>query len=110
MIIGENSQTKSTFLQIHSTNISNRITKDNDNDTLEEGEETEVDDDNAYDMDGGVLEADDVNYDSDNEDWNDYNHDTDPIDANIMNNDESEGRIKSIRQTIVPARLKECMF
>ena len=84
--------------------------KDNDNDTLEEGEEKEVDDDNTYDMDGGVLEADDVNYDSDNEDWNDYNHDTDPIDANIMNNDESEGRIKSIRQTIVPARLKEYMF
>jgi hypothetical protein len=39
--------------------------KDNDNDTLEEGEEKEVDDDNVYDMDGGVLEADGVNYDGD---------------------------------------------
>ena len=86
--------------------------KDNDNDTLEEGEEKEVDDDNTYDMDGGVLEADDVNYDSDNEDWNDYNHDTDTdtIDANVMNNYESEGRIKSIRRKILPARLKECFF
>jgi hypothetical protein len=110
LIIGENSQTKSTFLQIHSTNISNRITKDNDNDTLEEGEEKEDDDDNVIDMDGGVLEADGVNYDSDNEDWNDYNHGTDHIDANVLNNDESEGRIKSIRRKVVPARLKECMF
>ena len=84
--------------------------KDNDNDTLEEGEEKEVDDDNVYDMDGGVLEADGVNYDSDNEDWNDYNHDTDTIDANVMNNYESEGRIKSIRRKILPARLKECFI
>ena len=77
---------------------------------FKEGEEKEVDDDNAYDMNGGVLEADGVNYDSDNKDWNDYNHDTDPIDANVMNNDEPEGRIRSIRRKVLPARLKECMF
>ena len=86
--------------------VSNSI----DNDTLEDGSEKEVEDDSAYDMDGGVLEADDVNYDFDEEDWNECNHDTDLIDANVMNNDEPEGRIRSIRRKVVPARLKECMF
>jgi len=86
--------------------VSNSI----DNDTLEDGSEKEVEDDSAYDMDGGVLEADDVNYDFDEEDWNECNHDTDLIDANVMYNDEPEGRIRSIRRKVVPARLKECMF
>jgi len=86
--------------------VSNSI----DNDTLEDGEEKEVYDDSAYNMDGGVPEADDVDYDSDDKDWNEYNHDTDLIDANVMNNDESGGRIRSIRRKVLPARLKECMF
>ena len=88
--------------------VSNSI----DNDTLEDGSEKEVYDDSAYDLDGGVPEADDddVNYDFDEEDWNEYNHDTDLIDANVTNNDEPEGRTRSIRQKVVPARLKECMF
>ena len=86
--------------------VSNSI----DNDTIEDGSEKEVDDDSAYDVDGGVLEADDVNYEIDKEDWNEYNHDTDLIDANVMNNDEPEGRIRSIRRKVMPARLKECMF
>ena len=81
-----------------------------DNDTIEGGSEKEVDDDSAYDVDGGVLETDDVNYDFDEEDRNDCNHDTDLIDANVMNNDEPEGRTRSIRWKVVPARLKECMF
>ena len=103
--------------------VSNSI----DNDTIEDGSEKEADDDSAYDVDGGVLEADDVNYSAydvdggvleaddvnyeiDKEDWNEYNHDTDLIDANVMNNDEPEGRIRSIRRKVMPARLKECMF
>ena len=81
-----------------------------DNDTIEDGSEKEVDDDSAYDMDGGVLEVDDVNYDFDEEDRNECNHDTDLIDANVMNNDEPEGRTRSIRRKVVPSRLKECMF
>jgi hypothetical protein len=56
------------------------------------------------------LEVDDVNYDFDEEDRNECNHDTDLIDANVMNNDEPEGRTRSIRRKVVPARLKECMF
>ena len=86
--------------------VSNAI----DNDTLEDREEMEVDEDSAYDMDGGVLEADDADYDFSDQDANE--HDTNLIDANVMNNDndEPEGRIRSIRRKVLPARLKECMF
>ena len=79
-----------------------------DNDTLEDREEMEVDEDSAYDMDGGVLEADDADYDFTDQDANE--HDTNLIDAYVMNNDEPEGRIRSIRRKVLPARLKECMF
>lgn len=84
--------------------VSNAI----DDDTLEDREEMEVDEDSAYDMDGGVLEADDADYDFGDQDANE--HDTNLIDANVMNNDEPEGRIRSIRRKVLPARLKECMF
>ena len=79
-----------------------------DDDTLEDREEMEVDEDSAYDMNGGVLEADDADYDFGDQDANE--HDTNLIDANVMNNDEPEGRIRSIRRKVLPARLKECMF
>ncbi len=61
----------------------------------------EVDEDSAYDMDGGVLEADDADYDFTDQDANE--HDTNLIDASVMNNDEPEGRIRSIRCKVLPA-------
>ena len=83
-----------------------------DNDTLEDGEDKEVDNDSAYDMDGGVLEADDADYDFDDQDGKE--HDTDLIDANVMDNDlpkEDHRGVRSGRPRKRPARFtKECEF
>ena len=63
--------------------------------------EWELVDDNADNMDGGVLETDDANYDD--QDGKEYTHDTGLIDANVMDNDKSE-------DNELPARFKECYF
>jgi len=84
------------------------------NDSLEDREEKEVDEDSAYDMDGGVLVADDADYDFDDQDANE--HDTNLIDANVMDNDTlKEDRplagVRSGRLRKIPARFsKECEF
>ncbi len=85
-----------------------------DNDTLEDGEEKEVDNDSAYDMDGGVLEADDTDYNFDDQDGKE--HDTNLIDANVMDNDlPKEDRllagVRSGRPRKIPAHFtKESKF
>ena len=63
--------------------------------------EWELVDNNADNMDGGVLETDDANYDD--QDGKEYTHDTCLIDANVMDNDKSE-------DNELPARFKECYF
>jgi hypothetical protein len=59
--------------------------------------EWELVDNNADNMDGGVLETDDANYDD--QDGKEYTHDTGLIDANVMDNDKSE-------DNELPARFK----
>jgi hypothetical protein len=66
---------------------------------------------NVDNMDGGVLEPDDTNYDD--QDGKDYTHDTGLIDANVMDNDNLDDDelvvVKSTRwKTNMPARYKEC--
>jgi hypothetical protein len=84
------------------------------NDSLEDREDKEVDEDSAYNMDGGVLVDDDADYDFDDQDANE--HDTNLIDANVMDNDTlKEDRplagVRSGRLRKIPARFsKECEF
>ena len=84
------------------------------NDSLEDREEKEVDENSAYDMDGGVLVADDADYDFDDQDANE--HDTNLIDANVMDNDTLKevrplAGVRSGRLRKIPARFsKECEF